>query len=177
MMHQGIFSLERASPPSISSLLVSRKNPSPFPPDDRDLLVNRPVGQRLIVASAGVLANVVLSFALITTQVSTVGRIVQDYQPGVMVPAMKADSAARRAGIEVGDIIRAVRSVKTIVLERRSQCDLPHLSALVVHVTVATFCAEALTWLCAAHPGLAGRWQGRGGEQAERQLHGANYFR
>ena len=81
-----------------------------YPPDDRDLLNNRPVAQRLVVAAAGVAANMVLSFALLTTQVTTVGRIVQDYQPGVVIPALKAESAAQRAGIQVGDIIRAVRT-------------------------------------------------------------------
>ncbi len=45
----------------------------PFPEDDPDLLRNRPMKDRAIVVSAGVLANVAFALAILTTQVNTVG--------------------------------------------------------------------------------------------------------
>ena len=45
---------------------------SPYPKDDPDLLRNRPVGQRALVISAGIIANVVLAYSVLLAQVSRV---------------------------------------------------------------------------------------------------------
>ncbi len=83
---------------------------SEIPPEDPNLLRNRPVLDRAIVISAGVIANLIFAYFLLVGQVSAVG--VQDfnYQPGVLVPKVAADvsSAASKAGIKQGDIILAV---------------------------------------------------------------------
>ena len=45
---------------------------SPYPKDDPDLLRNRPVGQRALVISAGIIANVILAYSVLLAQVSRV---------------------------------------------------------------------------------------------------------
>lgn len=79
-------------------------------PKDPNLLKNRPVLDRAIVISAGVIANLVFAYLLLVTQVGTVG--VQEFnaQPGVVVPEVKSElsSAAAKAGVKAGDIIVAV---------------------------------------------------------------------
>lgn len=42
----------------------------PYPPDDPDLLKNRPILDRAIVITAGVIANAIFAFSLLFTQVS-----------------------------------------------------------------------------------------------------------
>lgn len=81
---------------------------SEIPADDPNLLRNRPVLDRAIVISAGVIANLIFAYFLIVGQVTTVG--VQDFQPGVAVPQVVSEtaSAAVQAGIESGDIILSI---------------------------------------------------------------------
>lgn len=43
---------------------------SPYAKDDPDLLRNRPVGQRALVISAGIIANVVLAYSVLLAQVT-----------------------------------------------------------------------------------------------------------
>ena len=81
---------------------------SPWPADDPDLLRNRPLADRAGVVVAGVVANVVCAFALLTTQALTVGQLELTYLPGVKVPTLLGVSAAQRAGVRAGDIIMAV---------------------------------------------------------------------
>ncbi|CAI5472792.1 unnamed protein product [Closterium sp. Yama58-4] len=78
-----------------------------YPPDDPDLLKNRPLADRALVISAGVIANIVFAYALLFTQVNTVGLIQQVYQPGVLVPDVVYGSAGERAGLLPGDLIVA----------------------------------------------------------------------
>ncbi|CAI5970883.1 unnamed protein product [Closterium sp. NIES-65] len=78
-----------------------------YPPDDPDLLKNRPIADRAFVISAGVIANIVFAYALLFTQVNTVGLIQQVYQPGVMIPDVVYGSAGERAGLLPGDLIVA----------------------------------------------------------------------
>jgi membrane-associated protease RseP (regulator of RpoE activity) len=84
---------------------------SKIPRDDPDLLSNRPVMDRAIVISAGVIANLIFAYFLLVAQVGTIG-IPESvtYDPGVVVPSVAADvsSAAAEAGIEAGDIILSV---------------------------------------------------------------------
>lgn len=83
---------------------------SPIPPQDRNLLKNRPVLDRAIVISAGVLANLLFAFLLILTQMGIFGIPQINYQPGVLVPQLATDSSlvALQAGIKAGDRITAV---------------------------------------------------------------------
>lgn len=79
-----------------------------YPPDDPNLLKNRPLFDRALVISAGVIANVIFAYALLFTQVNTVGIIEQRYSLGVRVPEVVVGSAGERAGLQSGDLIVAV---------------------------------------------------------------------
>ena len=85
---------------------------SKFSLDDPNLLRNRPLFDRAIVISAGVIANLVFAYLLLVGQVATVG--VQDinYQPGVLIPEIitQADSPAFVAGLKSGDVVVAVNN-------------------------------------------------------------------
>ena len=80
----------------------------PYPEDDPDLLRNRPAGDRALVVSAGVAANVAFALAILLTQVNTVGFAEQRYTGGVRVSQLLSTSAARDCGVEAGDVIVAV---------------------------------------------------------------------
>uniref|UniRef100_A0A1J3HL25 Peptidase M50 domain-containing protein n=1 Tax=Noccaea caerulescens TaxID=107243 RepID=A0A1J3HL25_NOCCA len=55
---------------------------SEIPLDDKNLLKNRPILDRVIVVSAGIIANVIFAYAIIFTQVIFVGLPVQESFPG-----------------------------------------------------------------------------------------------
>jgi len=80
---------------------------SKIPPNDPNLLRNRPVLDRAIVISAGVIANLIFAYFLLVTQIGTVGVPEFNYQPGVIVTNVvpEATSAAVKAGIKPGDIV------------------------------------------------------------------------
>ncbi len=83
---------------------------SDIPADDPNLLQNRPLWDRAIVISAGVIANLVFAYCLLVSQLGIVG--IPDgirYQPGVVIPQVMAEtSPAAQAGIKAGDIVLAV---------------------------------------------------------------------
>lgn len=81
-----------------------------IPPEDPNLLRNRPVLDRAIVISAGVIANLIFAYFLLVGQAMTVGFQDINYQPGVVVPQVidETNSAAAKAGIKSGDIILKV---------------------------------------------------------------------
>ncbi|KAJ4914939.1 hypothetical protein Rs2_00489 [Raphanus sativus] len=81
---------------------------SGIPLDDKNLLKNRPIWDRVIVVSAGIVANVIFAYAIIFAQVVFVGLPVQEAFPGVLVPDVKSSSAASRDGLLPGDVILAV---------------------------------------------------------------------
>ena len=83
---------------------------STIPPDDPDLLRNRPILDRAIVISAGVIANLIFAYFLLVGQAMTIGFQDISYNSGVVVPQIieEGDSAAKIAGIEAGDIILTV---------------------------------------------------------------------
>ncbi|KAJ4730045.1 membrane metalloprotease ARASP, chloroplastic [Melia azedarach] len=85
---------------------------SDIPVDDENLLKNRPILDRVIVISAGVVANIVFAFVIIFVQVLSVGLPVQEAFPGVVVPEVRAFSAASRDGLFPGDIILSVNGVE-----------------------------------------------------------------
>ncbi|MBD2093203.1 RIP metalloprotease RseP [Microcoleus sp. FACHB-1515] len=83
---------------------------SEIPLDDPDRLQNRPILDRAIVISAGVIANLIFAYLVFVVQFGAIG--VPDginYQPGVLIPqVLSAESPAAQAGIKAGDVILAV---------------------------------------------------------------------
>ncbi|KAI4322527.1 hypothetical protein L6164_022212 [Bauhinia variegata] len=78
---------------------------SDIPVDDENLLKNRPILDRVIVVSAGVIANIIFALVIIFVQVLSVGLPVQEVFPGVIVPEVRPFSAASRDGLIPGDVI------------------------------------------------------------------------
>jgi membrane-associated protease RseP (regulator of RpoE activity) len=86
---------------------------SEIPPNDPNLLRNRPILDRAIVISAGVIANLIFAYFLLVAQVNLVG-IPQPSQPepGVLITQLAPDtsSVAAKAGIQTGDVILAANN-------------------------------------------------------------------
>jgi len=92
---------------------------STIPPSDENLLKNRPILDRAIVISAGVIANLIFAYLVFVVQFASVG-IPQgiNYEPGVLVPRVQSEvllpdgqsvtSPALKAGIKQGDIFLAI---------------------------------------------------------------------
>lgn len=87
---------------------------SKIPLNDPNLLRNRPVIDRAIVISAGVIANLIFAYFLLVTQIGTIGVQHFNYQPGVLVAkvATEVSSAAVKAGIKPGDVVLAADSIE-----------------------------------------------------------------
>jgi membrane-associated protease RseP (regulator of RpoE activity) len=83
---------------------------SDIPPNDPNLLRNRPLLDRAIVISAGVIANLIFAYFLLVVQVSVTGFQQIDYHPGVVVAGIadNLSTAAGKAGIQAQDVILAV---------------------------------------------------------------------
>jgi membrane-associated protease RseP (regulator of RpoE activity) len=86
---------------------------SEIPVDDPNLLRNRPIFDRAIVISAGVIANLIFAYFLLVGQAVTVG--VQDfnYQAGVLVPEIltsEVNSPAQIAKLKQNDLIIRVNN-------------------------------------------------------------------
>lgn len=81
---------------------------SEIPDHDPDLLKNRPVLDRAIVISAGVIANFGFAFLILLLMVTTVGIPLAD-QPGIKISQiLGADTPAAVAGLRAGDVILGV---------------------------------------------------------------------
>lgn len=77
--------------------------------EDPDLLQNRPLLDRAIVISAGVVANIILAWASIFVSVSTVGVPQYNFSPGVIIADLVDQSGpGAKAGLHSGDIILKV---------------------------------------------------------------------
>ncbi|MCS6812031.1 MAG: RIP metalloprotease RseP [Cyanobacteria bacterium] len=85
---------------------------SEIPANDPDLLRNRPLLDRAIVISAGVLANLLFAYLILVAQLGIFGVPEGfNYQPGVLVPQVMAEnSPAAQAGIRAGDVVIAVEN-------------------------------------------------------------------
>ncbi|MGF1516485.1 MAG: RIP metalloprotease RseP [Nodosilinea sp.] len=82
---------------------------SDIPTNDPDLLKNRPILDRAIVISAGVIANLVFAYLVFVAQFTAVG-IPETFnpQPGILVPQVISESSpAGQAGIRSGDVLVA----------------------------------------------------------------------
>ncbi|XP_073296951.1 probable membrane metalloprotease ARASP2, chloroplastic [Primulina huaijiensis] len=84
---------------------------SDIPVDDENLLKNRPMIDRVMVISAGVIANIIFAFVIVFAQVVFVGLPVQESFPGVLVPEVRPLSAASRGGLLPGDVILGVNDI------------------------------------------------------------------
>ena len=86
---------------------------SEIPPDDANLLRNRPILDRAIVISAGVVANLMFAYLVLALQFGTVG--VQSgfsYEAGVTIPQVVAESAAAEAGLKPMDVVVEAAGVR-----------------------------------------------------------------
>lgn len=85
---------------------------SEIPSDDPNLLKNRPLGDRAIVISAGVIANFIFAYFLLVAQSGFVGIPQTHFEPGIKVPEIvsQENSPAIEAGLQGGDTIIAVDS-------------------------------------------------------------------
>jgi membrane-associated protease RseP (regulator of RpoE activity) len=83
---------------------------SEIPIDDPNRLQNRPILDRAIVISAGVIANLIFAYFVFVVQFTGVGVPTGfNAQSGVLVPqVVSQDSPAALAGIKSGDVILAV---------------------------------------------------------------------
>lgn len=89
---------------------MEEESDNSFAPDDPNLLQNRPVLDRAIVMSAGVIANLLFAYLVFVVQFTSVG-VPQNFipEPGVLIPqVMSNTSPAAQAGIKAGDIILSV---------------------------------------------------------------------
>jgi len=84
---------------------------SPYDEDDPDLLTNRPIKDRILVVTAGVIANMILAYTICVTQAATVGIPSAIYAPGVKLGEIPAGTIADKAGLRAGDIILRIGDV------------------------------------------------------------------
>jgi membrane-associated protease RseP (regulator of RpoE activity) len=83
---------------------------STIPDDDPDLLRNRPIPQRILVISAGVIANLLLAWVVLVGQSALMG-IPAGAQPGVMVISVQPGEAAAQSGLKAGDRIVSLNGI------------------------------------------------------------------
>ncbi len=81
------------------------------PKDDPNLLRNRPIPQRALVISAGVLANLFLAWIVLIGQASFVG-LPNQPDPGVLVMSVQPNEVAANAGLTSGDRIMSVDGIQ-----------------------------------------------------------------
>lgn len=89
-----------------------------YDPEDPDLLENRPPLDRIFVISAGVIANLLLSFSLVFASVSTVGVTKPTFGEGVVIQRIVDQGGpAVSAGLQVNDKILKIEDLKLPVAE------------------------------------------------------------
>ena len=109
---QGVLFALRAIPLGGFVSFPDEDDNSPFPADDPDLLRNRPLHQRALVIAAGVIANLLLAYAVLLGQGLVVGIPAGiSATPGVLVSGVVAGQPAASIGLRAGDRIVSVDSV------------------------------------------------------------------
>lgn len=74
--------------------------------EDVDLLQNRPLKDRALVISAGVIANLILAWSAIFVSVSSVGLPTYNLSPGATIASIvDTNGAGSKAGLRNGDVI------------------------------------------------------------------------
>ncbi len=87
----------------------------PYPPNDPNLLKNRPVLDRLVVMGAGVLANLVFAYVALALMITLIGiPTVSHINPGILIPQVVAESPAEVAGLQAGDVILAAEQDQAV---------------------------------------------------------------
>ncbi len=81
-----------------------------IPKDDPNLLQNRPIYQRAIVISAGVLANLFLAWLVLFGQAAFIG-IPNTADPGVIIMSVQTGEVAANAGLAPGDQILKIDGI------------------------------------------------------------------
>lgn len=87
---------------------------SEIPPQDPDLLKNRPILDRAIVISAGVVANLLFAYLVFVAQFASLG-IPQTFNPapGILIPDVISEtSPAAQAGIKPDDVILSANGIE-----------------------------------------------------------------
>ncbi|ABX09207.1 RIP metalloprotease RseP [Prochlorococcus marinus] len=79
--------------------------------DDPDLLSNRPIYQRLLVISAGVIANLLVAWIALFSQATFIG-LPNQPDPGVLIIGVQDQEAAYQAGLEIGDKVLSIDGIK-----------------------------------------------------------------
>ena len=87
------------------------QNDKNIPIDDPNLLKNRPIPQRALVISAGVIANLLLAWIVITSQVFFAG-LPNQPDPGVIVISVQKDQSAYQSGLKPGDKIMSINNIQ-----------------------------------------------------------------
>ena len=83
---------------------------SDIPPDDPDLLRNRPIPQQVLVISAGVLANLLLAWLVLVGHTASAG-VPGEPGQGVMVMSVQGGEPAALSGLKPGDRILSIDSI------------------------------------------------------------------
>ncbi len=81
-----------------------------IPSDDKDLLSNRPIFQRLIVISAGIIANLVIAWIVLFGQATFIGLPTAPH-PGVLIIDVQESQAADISGLKAGDKIISIDGI------------------------------------------------------------------
>ncbi|KAI5084551.1 hypothetical protein GOP47_0000720 [Adiantum capillus-veneris] len=81
---------------------------------------------RLIVISAGVIANLTFAYFILFGQVLTSGLLQQEIFPGAMVPEVISTSVAAKSGIQAGDVILGVNG-EALPAGEKAVFDLVHI--------------------------------------------------
>ena len=84
---------------------------SDFDKNDPNLLSNRPIFQRAIVISAGVIANLLVAWVVLIGQTTFIG-IPNQPEQGVIVMAIQPEEPAYISGLQSGDQIISVNGIK-----------------------------------------------------------------
>ncbi|NJP11467.1 MAG: RIP metalloprotease RseP [Leptolyngbyaceae cyanobacterium RU_5_1] len=97
-------------------------------PNDPNLLRNRPILDRAIVISAGVIANLIFAYLVLVLQVGTVG-VLKAENPGVTIPRIVAEVSqvgpkAADLGFKPGDTISFDQTLDYVFNPQTSSADL-----------------------------------------------------